>query len=52
MTSIESIILRLVATLDIIISASVPCLMGLVAIVITICAVLLTYRIIGKLDIM
>lgn len=51
MTSIESIILRLVATLDIIISAAVPWLMGLAAVVISVCAALLVRRIVRRLDI-
>lgn len=52
MTSIESIILRLVATLDLVISAVVPWLMGIAAVIISICAALLVRRIVLRLGIM
>lgn len=52
MSSIETIILRLIAMLDIIVSAIIPWLTGLAAIAFSICTALLVSRIVGKLNLM
>ena len=52
MSSVETIILRLIATLDIIVCPIIPWLMGLAAAAFSICAALLVSRIVGKLNIM
>ena len=52
MSSVETIILRLIAMLDIIVIAIIPWLMGLAAAAFSICTALLVRRIVGKLNLM
>lgn len=51
MSSVESIILRLVATIDIIVTMMIPWLMALAAVVVSVCAALLVRRIVGRLNV-
>ena len=52
MSSVETIILRLIAMLDIIVSAIIPWLMGLAAAAFSICASLIVRMIVNKQNIM